>query len=113
MVFQYQRALAVAGFCLAFMCNAQAQGKLYKHVDANGLVTYTDQPGKPEEKPMDIANTARNGNNPARANQVANKDAGKKSAAGNAAAGKGAAGRDASGHKRGARGGADPQAKTD
>jgi Domain of unknown function (DUF4124) len=109
MIFQYQRALAVAGFCLAFMCNAQAQGKLYKHVDANGLVTYTDQPGKPEEKPMDIANTARNGNNPARAKQAANnKDAGKKGAARNAAAGKGVAN-----HKRGARGGADPQPKTD
>jgi len=54
--------LIAAGICLALLFNtASAQSKLYKHVDANGAVTYTDKPEK-DEKPLAIANTARNGN---------------------------------------------------
>jgi hypothetical protein len=46
----------------AFISTAPAWAQsLYKHVDANGKVTYTDLPQTPEEKQLEIANTARNG----------------------------------------------------
>jgi hypothetical protein len=47
---------------MAFSGTAPARAQnLYKHVDANGKVTYTDLPQTPEEKQLEIANTARNG----------------------------------------------------
>lgn len=61
--------LIVAGICFAIAVDSStAQPKLYKHVDANGKVTYTDRPDEPDEKILPIANTARNGNNPPRGN---------------------------------------------
>jgi hypothetical protein len=62
-------ALTVTGICLVLALNtAIAQTRLYKHTDDNGRVTYTDQPEKTDEKTLPIANTARNGNNPGKAN---------------------------------------------
>jgi hypothetical protein len=49
--------------CAAILAAAGAlhAAQLYKHVDADGKVTYTDIPLTPEEKQLEIANTARNG----------------------------------------------------
>jgi hypothetical protein len=59
----------------ASSCSALAQN-LYKHVDANGKVTYTDVPLSPEEKQLAISNTARNGDGDgARAKKAGRKQA--------------------------------------
>jgi hypothetical protein len=60
------RAIAVVailcGVLAIFSSAAPAWAQnLYKHTDANGKVTYTDLPQTPEEKQLEIANTARNG----------------------------------------------------
>jgi hypothetical protein len=55
-------AIAFCGMLAASIGAAPAWAQsLYKHVDANGKVTYTDLPQTPEEKQLEIANTARNG----------------------------------------------------
>ena len=57
---QFLPAIAVCAAVLAVGGSLQA-AQLYKHVDADGKVTYTDLPLTPEEKQLEIANTARNG----------------------------------------------------
>jgi hypothetical protein len=55
--------IAIAAFA-AFaggMVPVATPAELYKHVDANGKVTYTDQPLTPEETQLQIFNTTRNG----------------------------------------------------
>jgi hypothetical protein len=62
-----RRIAALAGSVLLVFNTALAQ-KLYKHVDANGVVTYTDIPDKPKDQPMSVGNTRRNGDNTERQN---------------------------------------------
>jgi hypothetical protein len=59
-------ATLVAGL-VACALPAQAQ-KLYKHVDANGVVTYTDVPDKVDDKSVHLKNTKRNGDRTEEAN---------------------------------------------
>jgi hypothetical protein len=47
-------------FCGALPTSALAQ-KLYKHVDANGVVTYSDRPDTVGEKKLAVSNIARVG----------------------------------------------------
>jgi hypothetical protein len=53
--------LAFAGACTALAAQSACAQKLYKHVDEKGVVTYTDIPDKPKDKPMSVDNTKRNG----------------------------------------------------
>ncbi len=53
--------LAVAGACTALTAQPTCAQKLYKHVDEKGVVTYTDLPDKPKDKPMTVDNTKPNG----------------------------------------------------
>jgi hypothetical protein len=53
--------IAVCAAVLAVGGALPASAQLYKHVDADGKVTYTDVPLTSEEKQLQISNTARNG----------------------------------------------------
>lgn len=53
--------LAVAGACTALTAQPTCAQKLYKHVNEKGVVTYTDLPDKPKDKPMTVDNTKPNG----------------------------------------------------
>jgi hypothetical protein len=57
-----------AGIGMALILNTALAQKLYKHVDANGVVTYTDLPDKPKDTPMAVGNTKRNGDHTERQN---------------------------------------------
>jgi hypothetical protein len=54
-------AIVVCAAILAAGGALPAAAQLYKHVDAGGKVTYTDVPLTPEEKQLQISNTAKNG----------------------------------------------------
>jgi hypothetical protein len=91
-------AIAVCAAVLAVGGALPAAAQLYKHVDAGGKVTYTDLPLTPEEKQLEISNTARNGDGGAKL-KLAQKKAGAADAKGQAKSGK------KGGDKGGGRGG--------